>query len=229
MIEIVSATRLIEAEFWERSALGRSLRRLAYDSRISSSIAYSNSTGLPLVYNSRILAGPDKEIIVFIHDDVWIDDYFLAERLIDGLKEYDIIGLAGARRRIRNQAVWFSTQTEGLDTNVVLDNAINLSGAVAHGSHTSGGAITQFGENRARCELMDGLFLAARTLTLRSRSVYFDPRFDFHFYDLDFCRTATRQGLRIGTWPIAVTHESTGNINNQWFGGYKAYLEKWGD
>jgi len=30
----------------------------------------------------------------------------------------------------------------------------------------------------------------------------FDPRFQFHFYDLDFCRQAEQRGLKMGTWAL---------------------------
>jgi GT2 family glycosyltransferase len=228
LIEIVSATRLSEAEFWEESALGRSLSRLAYDTRLSSSIAFSNRLGLPVFYNSRILAESSKELLVFVHDDVWIDDYFLVERVIDGLREYDVIGLAGNRRRAPNQALWSSIQTDVLAEPFVFDDAINLSGAVAHGSDACAGSVTFFGPSPSRCELLDGVFLAARKTTLTSNSLLFDPRFDFHFYDLDFCRAAVQRGLRLGTWPIAVTHQSGGNLGSQWAKAYRVYLGKWG-
>ena len=228
LLEIVSATRLSEAEFWETAALGRSLKRLAHDTRLSSSIAFSNRLGLPVVYNSRIQAESGKELLVFVHDDVWIDDYFLLERVIDGLREFDVIGLAGNRRRVPNQALWASIQTDVLDRNLPLDEAINLSGSVAHGSDPCGGSVRFYGKSPARCELMDGLFLAARKMTLTSNSLFFDPRFDFNFYDLDFCRTAAQLGLRIGTWPIAVTHQSSGNLDSKWANAYRVYLDKWG-
>ena len=47
VIEIVSATRFSESEFWIKTALGASLRRLAHDTRLVARIAYSNRRGLP--------------------------------------------------------------------------------------------------------------------------------------------------------------------------------------
>lgn len=44
MIEIVAATRFAEADFWRKSALGWSLRRLAYDSRLVARIAFDSNT-----------------------------------------------------------------------------------------------------------------------------------------------------------------------------------------
>ena len=84
------------------------------------------------------------------------------------------------------------------------------------------------GPTPAACELLDGLFLAARRPVLRANNVLFDPAFDFHFYDLDFCRTARAKGLRLGTWPIALTHQSNPLYGNpQWSELFLQYCEKW--
>jgi GT2 family glycosyltransferase len=65
---------------------------------------------------------------------------------------------------------------------------------------------------------------------LQEHNVRFDPRFDFHFYDLDFCRTARQKGLRLGTWPICVTHQGKGAFGTpEWRRNHQAYLTKWGD
>jgi GT2 family glycosyltransferase len=58
--------------------------------------------------------------------------------------------------------------------------------------------------------------------------VLFDEQFDFHFYDMDFCRTARRAGLSLGTWPISVTHQSSGSFGNpSWSTAHSQYWKKW--
>lgn len=58
----------------------------------------------------------------------------------------------------------------------------------------------------------------------------FDERFMFDFYDLDFCRSVERAGLRMGTWPIAITHTSVGQSGSPaWRGSLQTYREKWVD
>ena len=111
MIEIVSATRLPETEFWNKSALGLSLRRLKNDARLIAQPVFANTRGLPEIYNARIDAPDAADLLVFVHDDVWIDDYFLAERVIEGLKAYDVIGVAGNRRRLPGQPAWAFADT----------------------------------------------------------------------------------------------------------------------
>lgn len=223
MIEIVSATRLEEREFWEQSALGRSLRRLQGDRRIVPRVSFANRRGLPSIYNERIEAADAGEILVFMHDDVWIDDHFFAHRVLEGLAQFDLVGVAGNTRRLPGQPGWCFA-----DDKFQWDERGKLSGGVAHGQNPFG-PVSFFGPVPAACELVDGLFIAAGRQALLRREVRFDPRFDFHFYDLDFCRTAREQGLRLGTWPIALTHQSTGALGSEaWQQKYRAYLDKWG-
>jgi predicted O-linked N-acetylglucosamine transferase (SPINDLY family) len=222
MIEIVGATRLSEDEFWKKSALGLSLQRLSQDPRLVARIAFENRRGLPDVFNARIQAQEDHDILIFMHDDVWIDDYYLADRVIDGLRVYDVIGVAGNRRRVQNQPGWAF-----VDDKFIWDSKGNLSGSIAHGRDPFGKVIV-YGSAPADCELLDGVFLAARKSTLMDNEVLFDPRFDFHFYDMDFCRNARTKGLRLGTWPLCLTHQSGGAFSSPaWVEKRRMYQEKW--
>jgi glycosyltransferase involved in cell wall biosynthesis len=223
MIEIVSATRVGEADFWERTALGASLRRLAYDDRLLPRIAYANRRGLPEIYNARITAAAGTDVLAFIHDDVWIDDFHLADRVVEGLRTYDVIGVAGNRRRVPRQPAWGF-----MDAARTWDDRANLSGAIAHAMHPFG-RVSFYG-TPGDCELLDGVFLAARKSTLVAHRVAFDPRFDFHFYDMDFARSARSRGLRLGTWPICLTHQSKGDCSGaSWEHNHRIYVEKWKD
>ena len=71
--------------------------------------------------------------------------------------------------------------------------------------------------------------MAARASTLQSSGVRFDPQLDFHFYDLDFCRSAEIANLKLGTWPIAITHQSSGGSvhSDAWLRARAFYLKKW--
>lgn len=223
-IEVISATKHSEQTFWNKSALGISLRRLPHDTRVIPRITFNNHNGLPFIYNDAILAARSTSLLVFIHDDVWIDDYFLSNRIRDGLRQFDIIGVAGNRKRASYQPAWLFN-----DHNFTWDNKANLTGAVAHAEHPFGN-ITYFGEAPAECELLDGVLLAARKALLVNENCFFDPRFAFHFYDLDFCRTAKQKKLTLGTWPISITHQSSGAFGSeQWKKSYNAYIDKWGE
>ncbi len=222
MIEIIITTRLSENDFWDKSATALSLRRLEYDSSWVPRVAFENKRGLPDVYNAHISAGVSDSILVFIHDDVWINEHFFSDRIIEGLQVYDVIGVAGNRRRIPFQAAW-----PFIDINFTWDDRSNLSGILGHGEQPFS-PINYVGTVPADCELLDGVFLAAKKEVLRANGLFFDPQFDFHFYDMDFCRNARQRGLRLGTWPICLTHQSEGSFGSeQWYQRYYNYITKW--
>ena len=226
MIEFISATRLTKDEFWEKSALGRSLTRIdpPDHERWVARIAYLNTRGLPAVFNERIAAAAPDDILVFLHDDLWIDDLFICDHLEEALHEFHIVGVAGNTRRAPFQPGWAFVVKDNV---VDWDEPGNLRGAIAHGAEPFG-AIRRFGPTYEECELLDGVFTAVRAATLAESGLRFDQRFSFHFYDLDFCRTAREKGLRLGCWPISLTHQSPGGYGDPvWQAGYDAYIAKW--
>jgi len=223
-VVVVSATRQPEDAFWSKTALGQSLRRLAFDRRLAARIAFSNQLGLAAVYNLGIGACHEGDAVCFIHDDVWIDDYWFLQRVLEGLASYDVIGVAGNKRRLPRQPSWAFA-----NDSFQWDEREFLRGAIARG-RTPFGPVVFFGDAPAECELLDGVFLAARVDTLRQHDLAFDERYSFHFYDLDFCRSARGLGLRLGAWPLSLTHQSGGGFESPaWREGYDRYLAKWGE
>jgi len=223
MIDVVTATRLSRSDFAATSALALSLQRLANDPRLTPRVAFDNSDGLPEIYDRAIETNDPGDILVFVHDDVWLEDFYFSDRIIDGLKQFDVIGVAGNSRRMPGQDNWArSHQTGRLDLPY-------LRGAIAHGKAPLG-KVGFYGPIVGDVESLDGVFIAARRDALLKNGVRFDRRFGFHFYDLDFCRTARSKGLRLGTWPISMTHRSTGTPNSPaWREARDAYFAKWGD
>lgn len=245
LITFISASRAPEELFISCSPLGLSLDRLRSikvckpTSETELNILYrgviefQNSRGLPDVFNASIearLAARSlprseeirDEILVFVHDDVWLDDAQIGEHLLSGLDRFDIIGVAGSVNRVPGQLSWFDLKS-GLDFPVHA-----MSGMICHGSDPCG-EISYFGPWHQSCELLDGVFMAVRLSTIARTGLRFDPRFRFHYYDMDFCRTARSLGLRLGTWPIALTHQSQGGFGDEWRRCYPEYLAKWGD
>jgi predicted O-linked N-acetylglucosamine transferase (SPINDLY family) len=222
-VEVVSATRMAEQAFWQDSALGQSLKaHMAKDSRIAVRVAYENSRGLPEIFNACIAEADDDAVLVFVHDDVWLDQPDFVDAVLAGLSQFDVIGVAGNRRRLPKQPAW-----PFINTQWVWDDKQYLSGKVGHGQHANG-EVSDYGVVPAACELMDGVFFATKKSTLTQHQVAFDTQFDFHFYDLDFCRTARNAGITLGTWPIQLTHQSGGAFgSDSWQRHYQQYLQKW--
>lgn len=227
-IRLVCATRKHPDRFIEDTALGRSLKSFQRRPEQQLLLFGNNSLGLSTVYNQALKAAEkDPAILVFIHDDIYLCDLFWTERIYEGLQTFDVIGLAGNTRRVPRQPGWaFTTAVPNLQ----FDDPRFLSGTVGHGKDLPGDKVAVFGPSKQECKLLDGLFLAADSEVLNRAGVRFDERFSFHFYDLDFCREVERKGLRMGTWPISVVHQSAGAFGSPgWVEGYEKYLAKYPD
>jgi len=221
----VCATRATREEFAAKSALGLSLALFRSYSFLELRLFPSNTSGLPLVYNTALReAATDPAILVFAHDDIYLCDFFWPMRLMTALDSFQIVGLAGNRRRVPGQPAWAF-----VDPSFTWDKPENLSGIVGHGAGFPPESLSFFGTPGVEVKLLDGLLLAARSEILLARGVAFDERFDFHFYDMDLCRQAEARNLRMGTCSISVIHQSPGKFGTpQWQKAYGQYLEKWG-
>lgn len=229
-LRIVSATRTHEALFWRASYLGRSLLRIPETIRPAITIRYDNRgdnlLALGVVYNNAIDAGDDTDTLLLVHDDVYIHDWFVTARIEEALTRYDIIGLAGGRNPDYAHPSWGLHFDSDLRPDGWQEGQVR-SGYVNHFDLLCPD-ISVYGPVPAQVDLLDGLFLAFRVSTIRQASIRFDESYRFHLYDLDFCRTATESGLTLGTWPIAVTHDSGGDYDDDEFlAAARAYLAKW--
>jgi GT2 family glycosyltransferase len=228
-IRLVCATRDSKEQFLAASALGRSLTLLKAVRRTQVRLFAENRAGLPTCYNQAIAeAASDPAILVFVHDDVGFCDFFWADQIEAGLKQFDIIGLAGNKHRVPGQPGWAFVGRK--DGKFVWDDKSNLSGVVGHGEGFPCKNLSVYGPSGQACKLLDGLLLAVDSAMLEKSGLRFDPRFAFHLYDLDFCRQAEALNLRMGTWPISVVHKSGGSFGTEtWQTAYRAYLEKYGE
>lgn len=224
-IRLVCATRCAQENFLRETALGRSLAMQQLLRTPELLLFDNNTTGLPALYNAAIeQAARDPAILVFVHDDVSINDYFWTERIHEGLRQFDVLGLAGNRRRLPHQPAWAFTTAQ-----FTWDSAEYLSGTVGHGKGVATDGVAYFGPTGVECKLLDGLMLVVDSARLHDSGVRFDEQFAFHFYDMDFCRQAELKGLKMGTAPISVVHESAGAFNTPpWRAAYECYLRKYG-
>ncbi len=216
----VCATRAKPEEF-AATPTGQSTARIRFSGRIKLALAVNNRAGLPSVYNRLIQESFRDHILVFVHDDVWIDDVFFVNHLVAGLSEYDVVGVAGNRRLLPEAPAWsFKNDQMEWDKG-------NLSGVVSHGPKPCG-VPSVYGPVPAGVALLDGVLLAAKCGTLLDAGVRFDERFDFHFYDLDFSRSAKQAGLKLGTFAAGITHVSGGSFGSpSWKAGLAKYRQKW--
>lgn len=225
-IRFVCATRENEESFYERTLLGRTLSNYRFLQLLQTRVFFENSRGLSDVYNIAIRESEkDPAILVFIHDDVCISDFYWPSHIHNALKHFGVVGVAGNKQRLPRQPSWAF-----IDDKFTWDARENLSGVVGHGRGFPCSKISVFGQPAQEVRLLDGLMLVCASRLMHEKNLWFDERFSFHFYDLDLCRQAEQRGIRIGTWPISVVHESGGSFGSEaWREGYRTYLAKWGE
>ena len=223
-LTIVTATRYSQQQFEQLSLLGPTLRAVHNLTPLRLRLFSQNDQSLPDCYNQAIDEADADDVLVFVHDDVAFDDWMLGWRLHEALLSFDVVGVAGNRRRQSQQMTWL------MQPHSQTWDDTQLSGAIMHGQGSTRKP-TYFGPTPAPVVLLDGVLIAARAGLLQATGVRFDPLFDFHFYDLDFCRTATQSGLRLGTWPLGITHASSGGgySSSDWQRNGETYLKKWGE
>jgi len=131
-VRIVCATRSSRENFLTHTLTGKSIKSFIYTSKVEVRLFPENKIGLGEVYNKAIEeARTSPAILVFMHDDAVIGDYFWADRIRAAIKEYEIIGVAGNIHRSPRQSSWCF-----LDDKWTWDDVKNLSGCIGHGDLT---------------------------------------------------------------------------------------------
>lgn len=191
--------------------LTKSLAMLSDDVKLV--INANNKLGLSEAYNRQLTSENlvKHDIVLFVHDDVFIDDLKLKGKLYTAVEnlEYDIIGLAGAKQiNIKPPYLWHLMSQRG-----------DHSGAVSHPTKNGQLAVTSFGPWPQRCLVLDGLFLAVNLRAALEKEWRFNEKFTFHHYDIASCLDANKCKMKMGTYPINVTHNSPGlsDINDEMF------------
>lgn len=223
-IKFVVATRESEDRFWSQTATGRSLSLYRFPF-LEVLLSASNKEGLPTIYNRAIESSlDDPAILIFAHDDIYLTDFYWVDQVVNSLNHFNLVGLAGNKRRVPKQPAWAF-----INEQFTWDQPENLSGLVGHGKGFPPENMSFFGPPAQPVKLLDGVMLITHSDTLKRSGIRFDERFDFHFYDMDICRSFESKGLSIGTWPISLVHESSGAFGSEgWKSALKKYLEKWG-
>lgn len=228
-ISIVVGTRLDREAFFKESLLGTTLIRSRKTTKYH--LFLNNRLGLPKIYNLALSEEDSRRrTYVFVHDDVMITDLFWEERVFAALEKFDVVGVAGNKVRRPNQPSWIFKSIDLVSNTLVREDPANLSGRVGHGDRFPPKNVSRYGPVPSVVKLLDGVMLCVKGETLLKHALRFDEQFDFHFYDLDFCRQAEKLGLRCGTFDLSVIHKSGGNFGSEaWSAGYQKYLAKWTD
>jgi hypothetical protein len=222
-VVIVSCTRKLQQEA-QSLPIYRSWKDGLNTPNYKLDIVWENEDGMPTVYNRKLkeYKDTDVEFVVCVHDDVYIDDLKLYEKLkqANGLG-YSLIGLAGGLNpRLINPALW----------HVMVDRN-QQRGEVAHPAGNNNQTMTtSFGPTPSRVAIMDGLFIAVHMPSVSKTDWKFNENYTFHHYDISSCIDANRKGLKLGVYPIHVIHSSPGLLSihdKMWSASNEKFLEEY--
>jgi hypothetical protein len=180
----------------------KSLTTLHSDDSFDFVIIKDNKEGLSKVYNKCLKNSTHtKSILLFVHDDVELEDLFLVEKLNDS--PYIVSGLAGCKQIDLSQPPAWHLMSKREDQ----------LGEVAH-THQGNVWTSVFGPTKSRALLIDGLFIAVDVEKALEKQIEFDEDFDFHHYDLAFCLDCNKKKATVGVLPIRVIHHGLGDSMN---------------
>ena len=196
---------------------------LPVSENIKLNVKYNNTTvGLCEYYNS-IIEDQDNDkydAVICCHHDVSLRYANLETGVLDGLKVFDVIGVAGGLNpQIVDKNLWHWMMSKD-----------DYRGIAAHGESYRKMFLTNFGPTPSRVTVLDGVFLAFNTNKIRKSGARFDKNFMWHHYDIDFSLTCNKHKLKLGVWPILIYHASPGllDINNgNWNKSNDYFKSKW--
>jgi hypothetical protein len=205
-IRFVTATQTNKKDFLANKPLGLFLEKTGYLK--NSTIIENNKDGLSKIYNKFLTEEYKKEYVIFLHDDVLIEDLFFEEKIQLAFEKYDIIGLAGAKNCDLSveKCAWH-----------LMTSPQNYVGEVAHSKNKKAWT-TVFGSTDQRALLLDGLFIGVNVEMALSKNLKWDENFDFHHYDIAFCLNANTLKIKAGVFPLRVVHYGLGDsmLSESW-------------
>lgn len=220
---IVSCTRKSEIES-SNIPLCRSIVDGRFAEFADLDMEWNNSRGMPVVYNEKLNKYKDSayEFILFVHDDVYIDDMKVLGKLKAAYEtyKYGIIGLAGGLNpKVTEYSLWH-----------LMTERTQQRGEVAHPCGNNQTMTTCFGPTPSRVAIADGLFLAVHLESIKNTKWKFNENYKFHHYDIASCIDANREKIKIGVYPIHVIHQSPGLLSTHdksWAESNKKFIKEY--
>lgn len=198
---ICTETKTIE-EF-EQKPIYKSLEKLNKIYNINQfdvRIIKDNKKGLSVVYNEFLNNNEFiNNILLFVHDDVELNDPFLVEKLNNS--PYIVTGLAGSK------SCDLSSPKMAWHLCAKKDDMI---GEVCHKKDDFVWT-TVFGPSKSRALIIDGLFISINVSELLKTNCRFNEVFEFHHYDMAFCLECNKHKIPVGVLPITVIHYGLGD------------------
>ena len=186
-------------------------------------IHYNNRSGLSSTYNKSIDSSTDFDFIVFVHDDIWLNDMFFFSKVINS--KLDVIGAVGG-------LFWGVPKDFPIDEKPLIWTTATCgrgaSGFMNHDLKNGYFLPSSYGVAPKETTTLDGSIIIFTRKAIQA-GLRWDEQFNFHFYDMDICFSAHRLGLKVGTANILLTHESVGGsvVQPEFMASQRKFIEKW--
>jgi len=198
-------------------------------------VFFENTRGLSEVYNEVLdTYSKNFDVIIFIHDDVFINDKFFIHKLTYAFttKKFDVVGIAGTKYIDLNADFisWYNVPADKR-RGMILHSKTPKEELPYRLISTDLSVYDTMKPPREYEQVLsaDGVFLAIKTSTINAKKIRFDPQFEFNFYDLDFCLSLHKHQLKLGIAPILITHNSIGEgiLSSKYLEDQTLFLKKW--
>ena len=193
------------------------------DFKIDLKLKHNNTKmGLCEYYNECLdKYAKDNEYMVFVHDDVEFINMDLSYQIKEGMRDFDVLGIAGCRNpQIKDLNLWH-----------LMAPKHELCGFAGHTCSETGNElyVTSFGASPARVAMIDGVVSVVKCEKILKSNTRFDENYKFHHYDMDFSIQCNLNKLKIGVYPILINHSSPGlkEFTDEWKRSNEYFKEKW--
>lgn len=204
-------------------------------------VVCENKEGLSTVYN-RFLDDAVKDgecgdgnFVIFMHDDIWLNDVLVFEKLMSLSESLDVIGVAGGKTwnmkntKVGRPIIWTVASANMGGSGFIVNAPPTKWNPKVHDMGFKGRTYyaANYGNSPSRTFTIDGCFMCFCRKAIEE--LRFDEQFKFHYYDMDVSFTAYSKKLRVGTAPIVLTHNSLGEsvVNPSYLVMQRKFIKKW--
>jgi hypothetical protein len=165
--------------------------------------------------------GGKCDYMILVHDDVDFINMDLDYQIEEGMKKYDVLGIAGCiDPEIKEHNLWH-----------IMADKNKLRGFAGHpfSENKNEFYVTSFGPCPSRVVMIDGVVMILNCRRVLDSKTRFDENYKFHHYDLDFSLQCNLNKLKIGIWPILINHSSPGlmDMGGSWKESNEYFKNKW--
>jgi hypothetical protein len=174
--------------------------------------------GICSIYN-ELSQRAKGDIILFVHEDVIFETQNWGAHLINGHKNYDLLGIAGAKYKSHLPCSWSATPYK----------TYRLNQQYKYKTREKEYLFKEFlpGRNTEDLVIIDGVFISVKKEVLGKISFDEEMLGGFHGYDYDFCLQASNY-FKLGMIKnILLTHKSDGKVDKAWMDAQIKICHKW--